>query len=107
MIAGGFEWYWDTYDNTLDKHWMGNAQLPLLFQRGGFCKWKNHRGKNYEEQRALAIMAWVNAHEFEHRAWLLAWGPQEVPDQLEDTCEDWTIFHEPAPSPYDAVFGHT
>ena len=79
--------------------------MPKLFHKGGHFNQKHQWDGRSEEQRVLAIMDWVQEHNFEHRAWMTAWGQQKEPE-VEGTSEDWTIYYKPAPSKDDPVFGH-
>ena len=94
MRAGGFE----RDENSYKWKYKGSTGLPKLFHKGGHFNQKHQwDGRSEEEQRVLAIMAWVQEHNFEHRAWMTAWGQQKEPE-VEGTSEDWTIYYKPAPS---------
>ena len=98
--AGGFE-------RDVSYKWKYNRStwLPKLFHKGGHFNQKHQwDGRSEEEQRVLAIMDWVQEHNFEHRAWMTAWGQQKEPE-FEGTSKDWTIYYKPAPTD-NHVFGH-
>ena len=86
--------------------WQGINKLPSLFTEGGYFGKAQTNKDSQDEVRVHAVMAWVSAHEVEHRQVMQGWGRMPESAVGGHTAGDWWTYRKPAFSADDPIFGH-